>query len=309
MSTATRPLSEVSRLCLGGNVFGWTMSEQESFAVLDAFVEGGGNFVDTADSYSLWVEGHSGGESEAIIGNWLTSRRNRDRIVLATKFGQVHGVRADAVHRAVDDSLRRLQTDRIDLLYAHIDDESVPLEETLGAMNELVKAGKALTIAASGYSAARLAEALAMSDREGWARYEALQPHYNLVERDAYEGELEELCRREGLACIPFFSLARGFLTGKYRPGLQAETKRGGFAWTEEWDDRTRAVIATLDEVAAAHGTTVAAVALAWLAAQPTVLSPIASARTPEQLRELLPMAGLELTDEELARLAEVGGT
>ena len=309
MSTATRPLSEVSRLCLGGNVFGWTMSEQESFAVLDAFVEGGGNFVDTADSYSLWVEGHSGGESEAIIGNWMTSRGNREDIVLATKFGQVHGVRGDAVHRAVDDSLRRLATDRIDLLYAHIDDESVPLEETLGAMNDLVKAGKAVSIAASGYSAARLAEALKISDREGWARYEALQPHYNLVERDAYEGELEELCRREGLACIPFFSLARGFLTGKYRPGLQAETKRGGFAWTEEWDDRTRAVIATLDEVAAAHATTVAAVALAWLAAQPTVLSPIASARTPEQLRELLPMAGLELTDEELSRLAEVGGT
>ena len=176
-------------------------------------------------------------------------------------------------------------------------------------MNEIVKAGKALTIAASGYSAARLAEALAISDREGWARYEALQPHYNLIERDAYEGELEELCRREGLACIPFFSLARGFLTGKYRPGQEAETKRGGFAWTEEWDDRSRAVIAALDEVAAAHGTTVAAVSLAWLAQQPSVLSPIASARTPGQLSDLLPMLELELTDDELAKLQAAGAT
>jgi aryl-alcohol dehydrogenase-like predicted oxidoreductase len=309
MTLRTPVLSEVSRLCLGGNVFGWTMDEQESFAVLDAFVEGGGNFVDTADSYSLWVEGHSGGESEAIIGSWMAARGNRDRIVLATKFGQVHGVSGEAVTRAVEDSLRRLQTDRIDVLYAHIDDETVPLEETLGAMDALVRAGKAVSIAASGYSAARLAEALAISDREGWARYEALQPQYNLVERDAYEGDLEELCRREGLACIPFFSLARGFLTGKYRPGVQAETKRGGFAWTEEWDDRTRGVITALDEIAAAHETTVAAVALAWLAAQPTVLSPIASARTPGQLGDLLPMLELQLTDDELARLTDVGAS
>jgi aryl-alcohol dehydrogenase-like predicted oxidoreductase len=307
MTASTPVLSEVSRLCLGGNVFGWTMSEEESFAVLDAFVEGGGNFVDTADSYSLWVDGHVGGESEAIIGNWMASRGNRDSVVVATKFGQVLGVKGDAVTKAVDDSLRRLQTDRIDLLYAHVDDESVPLEETLGAINEVVKAGKALTIAASGYSAPRLAEALAVSDREGWARYAALQPQYNLIERDAYEGELEELCRREGLACIPFFSLARGFLTGKYRPGVEAETKRGGFAWTEEWDDRSRNVIATLDEVAAAHDTTVAAVSLAWLAQQPTVLSPIASARTPEQLTDLLPMLELELTDDELAKLQAAG--
>jgi aryl-alcohol dehydrogenase-like predicted oxidoreductase len=307
MTASTPVLSDVSRLCLGGNVFGWTMDEAESFAVLDAFLEGGGNFIDTADSYSLWVEGHSGGESEAIIGRWIASRGVRDRIVLATKFGQVHGVAGADVTRAVEDSLRRLQTDRIDLLYAHIDDEAVPLEETLGAMDGLVRSGKALALGASGYSAPRLAQALEVSDREGFARYEALQPQYNLVERDAYEGDLEELCRREGLACIPFFSLARGFLTGKYRPGVEAETKRGGFAWTEEWDDRTRAVIATLDEVAAAHDTTVAAVALAWLAAQPTVLSPIASARTPGQLSDLLPMLELQLTDEELARLGEAG--
>src|SRR5690348_17532109 len=161
MTASTPVLNEVSPLCLGGNVFGWTMSEAESFAVLDAFVEGGGNFVDTADSYSLWVEGHQGGESEAIIGNWMASRGNRDRVVLATKFGQVLGVKGDAVRTAVENSLQRLQTDRIDLLYAHIDDAEVPLEDTLGAMNELVKEGKALTIAASGYSAARLEEALA----------------------------------------------------------------------------------------------------------------------------------------------------
>jgi aryl-alcohol dehydrogenase-like predicted oxidoreductase len=307
MTASTPVLSEASPLCLGGNVFGWTMSEDESHAVLDAFFEGGGNFLDTADSYSVWVEGHEGGESETIIGTWMASRGTRDRIVLATKFGQVLGVRGDAVRTAVERSLRRLQTDRIDLLYAHIDDPEVPLEETLEAMDALVREGKVLAIAASQYSPARLSEALAISDREGWARFVALQPHYNLIERDAYEGELEEICRREGLACVPFFSLARGFLTGKYRPGVEAETKRGGFAWTEEWDDRSRGVLAALDEVAAAHDTTVAAVALAWLAAQPTVLSPIASARTPGQLRDLLPMFDLELSEDELARLGRAG--
>jgi aryl-alcohol dehydrogenase-like predicted oxidoreductase len=298
-------LSRVTPLCLGGNVFGWTMDEAESFAVLDAYVGGGGNFLDTADAYSIWEPGHTGGESEQIIGNWLKSRGHRDQVVLATKFGQLLGVRADNVRAAVDASLRRLQTDYIDLYYAHIDDAEVPLEETLGVLAELVAAGKARAIGASGYSVDRLARALEVSDAEGFPRYVALQPLYNLMERDSYEGALQELCVRQDLACLPFFSLARGFLTGKYRPGAAVETKRGGFGWTGEWDDRSSAVLAALDAVAEAHGTTVAAAALAWLRAQPGVLAPIASARTPEQLRDLMPALDLELTADEVRRLTE----
>jgi len=296
-------LSQVTRLCLGGNVFGWTMDEVESFAVLDAYTAAGGNFIDTADSYSMWADGHVGGESEAIIGQWLKSRHNRDQVTLATKFGQVLGVRADNVRAAVENSLRRLQTDYIDLYYAHVDDAEVPLEETLGVLNELVAEGKARSIGASGYSAGRLKEALDISDREGFPRYVALQPLYNLMERDIYEGDLQALCVREDIACLPFFSLARGFLTGKYRPGVETETKRGRFAWTGAWDDRALRVLAALDEVAGARGTTDAAVSLAWLAAQPGVLAPIASARTPGQLSELLPVLELELTGDEVRRL------
>jgi aryl-alcohol dehydrogenase-like predicted oxidoreductase len=279
MSVKDPVLSQVTRLCLGGNVFGWTMDQAESFAVLDAYTAGGGNFIDTADSYSRWVDGHVGGESELIIGQWLKSRRNRDQVILATKFGQLLGVRADSVRAAAEGSLRRLQTDYIDLYYAHIDDAGVRLEETLGALSELVAEGKVRSVGASGYSADRLAAALDISDRHGYPRYTALQPLYNLIERGGYEGGLQDLCVRENIACLPFFSLARGFLTGKYRPGVQAETKRGGFAWTGEWDDRSLRVLAALDEVADAHGTTVAAVSLAWLSAQPGVLAPIASTR------------------------------
>lgn len=298
-------LSQVTRLCLGGNVFGWTMDEAESFAVLDAYTAGGGNFIDTADSYSKWADGHAGGESEVIIGKWLKSRRNRDQVILATKFGQLLGVRAGSVRTAVEDSLRRLQTDYIDLYYAHIDDPEVPLEETLGVLSELVAEGKARSIGASGYPADRLAQALDISDRDGFPRYVALQPLYNLMERGEYEGDLQDLCVREGIACLPFFSLARGFLTGKYRPGAEVETKRGGFAWTGEWDDRSLRVLAALDEVGGARGTPAAAVSLAWLAAQPGVLAPVASARTPGQLSELLPMLELELTADEVSRLTE----
>ncbi len=300
-------LSRVSRLCLGGNVFGWTMDEDESFAVLDAYAGSGGNFLDTADSYSRWVDGHPGGESETILGRWMTARGNRDSLILATKFGQLLGVRAGSVRAAIEGSLRRLQTDYVDLYYAHVDDPAVPLEETLGTLDQLVKEGKVRAVGASGYSAARLAEALAISDRQGLPRYVAVQPLYNMMERSQYEGELQELCVREGIACLPFFGLARGFLTGKYRPGQQAYSKRGSFAWTGQWDARSQEVLAALDAVARAHDTTVAAVALAWLAAQPGVLSPIASARTVDQLRELLPMATLELADDELGQLTGAG--
>ena len=296
---------DVYPLCLGGNVFGWTSDESESFAVLDAYVAAGGNFIDTADSYSAWMPGHPGGESEEIIGRWLTSRGNRDQMIIATKVGRLDtrkGLRADTIRAAAEDSLRRLQTDRIDLYYAHGDDDtSLPLAETLGAFDELVRAGKARHIAASNYEPDRLAEALAVSETEGFASYVALQPQYNLVER-GYETDLAPLCAAHNLACLPYFSLAMGFLTGKYRPGGDSgdsvDSARAQGA-SHYLDDRGLTVLAALDATATAHGSTPAAVALAWLLAQPTVVAPIASARTPEQLAELLPFVDLELTPEE----------
>lgn len=295
---------DVFPLCLGGNVFGWTASERESFEVLDAYVAAGGNFVDTADVYSAWVEGNAGGESEEIIGRWTEARGNRDDVVIATKVGAMGGLSAAAIARAADASLRRLRTDRIDLYYAHVDDEKTPLEETLGAFDELVRAGKVRHIAASNYTAPRLAEALETSDRDGLARYVALQPHYNLVHRDAYEGELAELCAREGVSCVPYYGLAQGFLTGKYRPGgSDTGSVRAGGA-SAYLDERGVRVLAALDELAAAHDAPVAAVALAWLAAQPTVAAPIASARTREQLDDLLPVGSLQLDAGELERLS-----
>ena len=307
MTSANPVLSQASQLCLGGNVFGWTMSEAESFAVLDAYAAAGGNFLDTADSYSVWVDGHPGGESETIIGRWMKARGNRDRLIVATKFGQLHGVKAGAVRRAVNDSLRRLQTDHIDLYYAHVDDDAVPLEETLGTLDELVLEGKVRALGASGYSAGRLSKALAIAERAGLVRYTAVQPLFNLLERDSYEGELQDLCLREQVACVPFSSLARGFLTGKYRPGRRAETRRGEFGWGGQWDARSRAVIEALDAVARSRGSTAAAVAVSWLAAQPTVASPIVSARTVEQLGEILPGVRLKLSDAELRRLTDAG--
>jgi aryl-alcohol dehydrogenase (NADP+) len=296
----------VHPLCLGGNVFGWTADERASFAVLDAYAAAGGNFVDTADSYSHWVPGHEGGESERIIGRWMAERGNRDEMVIATKVGQqpgAAGLSAGVIRRQAEGSLRRLGTDRIDLYYAHIDDDSVPLEETLGALDSLVREGKVRHVAASNYTAARLREALEVSEREGLTAYRALQPHYNLVERDEYEGELAELCAERGIATVPYFALAMGFLTGKYRPGGAAVDSQRAEGASAHLQNGGVEVLEALDDVAAAHETTVAAVALAWLAAQPTVAAPIASARTPEQLADLLPLADVTLTAGELARL------
>ena len=299
---------EVFPLALGGNVFGWTADEKTSFAVLDAYAAAGGNFVDTADVYSAWVPGNSGGESETIIGRWLSTRGNRGEMIVATKVGmhpKFSGLSPNTIRTALEESLRRLQTDYIDLYYAHQDDENTPLEETLRAFGELVEEGKVRYVAASNYSAARLQEALSASDRAGFVRYVALQHHYNLLERDRYEGELANVVAREGLASIPYFALASGFLTGKYRPGAKVSSQRaekaGGYL-----NDRGIKVLAFLDEVAAAHDVSVASVALAWLAAQPTVVAPAASARTPEQLRDLLPVADLRLTKSEVSRLSEV---
>ncbi|HVT61257.1 MAG TPA: aldo/keto reductase [Thermoanaerobaculia bacterium] len=294
-------------LCLGGNVFGWTADERRSFAVLDAYAGAGGNFIDTADSYSAWVSGHSGGESETILGRWMGARRNRDQMVIATKVGQfpgLSGLSANTVRAAAEASLRRLKTDRIDLYYAHRDDPNTPLAETLRAFDGLVREKKVRDIAASNFTAERLAQALALSRREQLARYVALQPHYNLVHRAEYERELAGLCTREGLACFPYFALAKGFLAGKYRPGAQVESARAEGA-RKYLDDRGLRILAVLDAIAGAHATTVAAAALAWLLAQPTVVAPIASARTPEQLAELLPATTLRLTDEEKRQLSD----
>ncbi|MEN1886465.1 aldo/keto reductase [Streptomyces mirabilis] len=299
---------EVFPLSLGGNVFGWTADEAQSFAVLDAYTAGGGNFVDTADGYSAWVPGHTGGESETIIGKWFAARGNRSDVVLATKVSthpEYKGLSPANIKVAADASLRRLGTDYIDLYYTHFDDTSVPVEEIIGALDELVRAGKVREIAASNISAERLAESVEFSDREGLARYVALQPHYNLVSRDTYEGPLQEVASRTGLAAVPYFALASGFLTGKYRPGTTVDSARAEGAGKHLDTERGIRVLAALDEVAGAHDAEVATVALAWLAARPTVAAPIASARTVEQLPALLAVADLTLTDAEVARLTE----
>jgi aryl-alcohol dehydrogenase-like predicted oxidoreductase len=294
-------------LCLGSNIFGWTIDEARSFAVLDAYAAAGGNFIDTADSYSAWVAGNSGGESETIIGNWMAARGNRDQMVIATKVGKspgLEGLAPATIRRAAEASLARLRTDRIDLYYAHADDDGTPLDEALGAFGDLIREGKVRHIAASNYTAPRLGEALDLARGGALPSYVAIQPHYNLMHREEYEGATAELCAREGVACVPYFALASGFLTGKYRVGAaDSGSPRAGTA-RGHLDARGLAVLAALDDLAAAHATTVAAVALAWLAAQPTVATPIASARTPEQLAELLPMESLDLTAAELQRLS-----
>ncbi|GAY10142.1 L-fuco-beta-pyranose dehydrogenase [Pseudonocardia sp. N23] len=300
---------DVSRLCLGGNVFGWTIDEDDSFAVLDAYVAAGGNFIDTADSYFWRKPGNSGGESETIIGNWMAARGNRDSVVIATKVGNLPsrpGLSAANIAEATDDCLRRLRTDRIDLMYAHKDDESVAQEETLDAFATLVKAGKVRTLGASNFTAERLRSALEISDRDGLPRYEAVQPHYNLMERNDFEASQAPLLQAEDIACLPYYALAKGFLTGKYRDGGPSVDSVRAEGALEYLDDRGRAVLAALDEIAAGHEVPVAAVALAWLAAQPTVAAPIASARTPEQLAALLPVLDLDLTDDELRLLSHV---
>jgi aryl-alcohol dehydrogenase-like predicted oxidoreductase len=301
---------DVSEICLGGNVFGWTAGRDASFAVLDAFLAGGGNFIDTADSYSAFAPGNSGGESETLLGEWLATRPGtRERVVLATKVGKhpdFIGLAPENIRAAAEASLVRLGTDRIDLYYAHEDDPNTPIEDSLAAFAALIAEGKVRYVAASNYTAPRLAEALRIAAEAGLPRYVALQPHYSLVERGAYEGELMELCEREGLACVPYWGLASGFLTGKYRPaGSDLDSPRAAGAVAHLKNERDVAVLEALDEVAARHDAEIATVALAWLLAQPTVLAPIASARNVEQLAPLLAVPGLQLSAEELERLTE----
>ena len=288
-------------LCLGGNVFGWTADRDASFAVLDAYVEAGGNFIDTADTYMR----PNMGISETIIGEWMAARGNRDSLVIATKVGSDGGLSAANIASHVDASLARLQTDRIDLYYAHKDDGSVPVEETVRAFDALVREGKVLHVAMSNTTGERLAESLELAEREGLAPYEWLQPHYNLVERAGYEREFAPVVARYGLEVAPYYALASGFLTGKYRRRRRRRLPARRAAASKYLDERGRRVLAALDEVAAAHGVPVAAVAIAWLLAKPGVSAPIASARTPQQLADVLPGVTLQLTDDEISRLDE----
>lgn len=300
-------------IALGGNVFGWTADEPNSFALLDAFIEAGFNLIDTADVYSRWVPGHQGGESETVIGRWLAARKGsgmRERIVLATKLGYPtddsgRRLQPTWIRQAVDDSLRRLQTDRIDLYQAHMDDPDTPLEDTLGAFADLIRAGKVRAIGASNYSAARLQQALDTSARLGLPRYETLQPLYNLLDRSAYEDELQALCVRERLGVINFFGLARGFLTGKYRGEADlAQSPRGAGVKTAYFNARGWRVLAALDEMAARLKATPAQLALAWQMRQPGIAAPIASATSLAQWAELRAAAQLGLSDADLSTLS-----
>jgi aryl-alcohol dehydrogenase (NADP+) len=309
MPAISRTDLDVHALCLGGNVFGWTADEAGSHAVLDAYAAAGGNFVDTADVYgSRGPEGRPG-RSEEILGSWLAARGNRDDVVVATKVGMLDGklgLSRDNIRSAADDSLRRLGTDRIDLYYAHADDPDTPLAETMAAFGELVQAGKVRYVAASNYSAARLAEAQEAADSAGAPRFVALQTHYNLMERAEFEaGGLRAYCEAEDLSVLPYNSLARGFLTGKYRDGGPAVDSPRAERALAYLDDRGRRVLGVLDTVAAKHAVPPASVAIAWLLAQPGVVSPLSSARTIEQLPDLLAAVTLERDAAELEELTE----
>jgi aryl-alcohol dehydrogenase-like predicted oxidoreductase len=292
-------------LVLGGNVFGWSADRTQSFAVLDAFVEAGGSQLDTADAYARWLPGSTGGESETIIGEWLARSGKRDRVFLATKVGALppwDNLAPATITEAVENSLRRLQTDHIDLYWAHRDDESTPQEETLVALDALVSAGKVRHLGASNFSAARLQSALELSDKHQLAAYQAVQPLYNLLETTAWEAGPGRVALAHNLATWPYSGLASGFLTGKYRRGVPVESVRSNSV-SKYLNDRGYRVIDTLDELARAYRVPIAAVALRWLAQQPGVLAPIASARTPEQLADLLAVGSFSLTDAELAEL------
>ena len=300
----------VAPLALGGNVFGWTIDEVTSFAVLDAFVAGGFNLIDTADVYSRWAPGNSGGESETIVGKWLKATGNRARVVIATKVGMEMGPAEKGLSRAyilkaVERSLNRLQIDTIDLYQSHQDDAATPLDETLGAFAELIASGKVRAIGASNYSAQRLAAALQVSTERNLPRFECLQPGYNLYDRAAFEAELEALCVREGLAVIPYYSLAAGFLTGKYRSEADLSKSAQGAKTKNYLNDRGFRILAALDQVAARYKSTPGKVAIAWLLQRPGITAPIASATSVEQLQDLIDATRLELDADAVTALTD----
>lgn len=299
---------EVPPITFGCNVFGWTADEQMSFKLLDACLDAGLNFLDTADVYSRWNPGNTGGESETIIGKWLKARGNRDKVIVATKLGMdmgdgKKGLSRAYMQRAVEDSLRRLQTDYIDLYQSHRDDPDTPLEETLSAYADLIKQGKVREIGASNYTAPRLAEALKISSEKGLPRYQSLQPHYSLVERQEFEGPLEDVCLKEQVGVIGYYSLASGFLTGKYRSKADAEGRSRGSRAEKYLNDYGLGVIAALEEVGKRYEAKPGQIALAWLIARPSVTAPIASATNLEQLAELAEAADIELDAESIAKI------
>jgi aryl-alcohol dehydrogenase-like predicted oxidoreductase len=306
MITIPRTDLTVYPLCLGGNVFGWSADAEESFAILDAYFEAGGNFIDTADVYSEWIEGNTGGDSEIIIGNWMKSRGNRSKMVIATKvakFSKRPGLSADNIRSAAKDSLHRLQTDYIDLYYAHEDDETVTLEETNQAFNELVTDGKVRYLGASNFNGTRLKESIEFSAANNLTQYAAIQNHYNLLERNEYETEMAPVLTKLGITCLPFFGLARGFLSGKYKAGVTVDSVRAG--GVKDYQNEVGwKVIAQLEEIALVHEASVGAVALAWLRSQETVSVPIASARTVAQLTQI--MAVVELSSREIDDLSAI---
>ena len=291
---------------MGGNVFGWTIDEKQSHAVLNAYFERGGNFVDTADVYSQWREGNVGGESETIIGNWMKSRRNRDQFIVATKVAKLStraGLSAENIVAACDDSLRRLNTDYIDLYYSHEDDANTPLQETLTAFTSLIDQGKVRYIAASNYTPERMTEALAVSKEHGLAAYIGVQNQYNLLDRKPYEDGMSEVIASNNLSCLPYLGIARGFLSGKYRPGVAVDSVRASSIVTYQ-DDRGWNTLSLVEEIAKSHGASLAGVALAWLRAQPSVSVPLSAARTIEQLEEIIQI--VELGTDEIAELTDV---
>ena len=302
---------DVSVLCFGGNIFGWTTDEQQSYAVLDACVAAGGNFIDTADVYSRWAPGNEGGESEEVLGRWMQARGNRKDVVIATKLaspmsddGTKQGLSRRYMMEAVEASLRRLQTDYIDLYQSHRDDPNTPIEETLGAYGDLIQQGKVRVIGASNFTAERLAESLEISARDTLPRYESLQPVYNLMNRAEYERDLEPLCQKEEVGVIPYSSLASGFLSGKYKAdGPLPSSPRAGGIQRNYMNERGFGILAAVEEVASKLGATPAQVALAWIARRPGMTGPIASATTPQQLDELIEGVALQLDDEAVATL------
>jgi aryl-alcohol dehydrogenase-like predicted oxidoreductase len=309
LRTLGRSSLRVAPLCLGGNVFGWTADEAASFAVLDALVDAGLNFIDTADVYSVWVPGHRGGESETVIGNWLKRRNRRDDVVIATKVGMQmaadrKGLSAAHIMRSIDESLQRLQTDHVDLYFSHSDDATVALEETLGTYQKLISAGKVRAIGASNYTAARLKQALEVTRKCALPRYEVLQPHYNLYARSGYESDLEPLCLDEQIGVITYFALASGFLTGKYRTVADASKSARGKGVVEKFlNERGLKILAALDEVGRRRRASPASVALAWQIARPSITAPIASATTVEQLNELVAATRLHLDTADIDQL------
>ncbi|MGA2707944.1 MAG: aldo/keto reductase [Steroidobacteraceae bacterium] len=314
LRTLGRSSLRVAPLCLGGNVFGWTATEAASFAVLDALVGAGLNFIDTADVYSRWASGHRGGESETVIGNWLKRGANRRDLVIATKVGMEmapdrKGLSAAHIARSVEESLKRLQTEYIDLYFSHCDDASVPLEETLGVYQKLIAQGKVRAIGASNYTAARLAEALEISRNTGLPRYEVLQTQYNLYTRSDYESALEPQCLKEQIGVVSYYALASGFLSGKYRTAADASKSVRGKAIVEKYlNERGLRILTALDDVGRRHNTSAASVALAWQIARPSITAPIASATTVDQLSELVAATQLELDQAAIEQLNAASG-